>query len=78
MRLTALLCSAFVTGTLATTAATVDFANNTGSPKHLASGTLYGLPDDENQIPVNSLCGYGTLFAKSKVGSLLHGYRLAI
>ncbi|CAN8097450.1 unnamed protein product [Discula destructiva] len=34
-----------------TTTAVVNFGNNTGTPKHLASGTLYGLPDTVSQIP---------------------------
>ena len=33
------------------TTAVVNFSNNTGTPKHLASGILYGLPDTPNQIP---------------------------
>lgn len=49
----AFLSSVFITGTLATTAAVVNFANNTGAPEHLASGTLYGLPENGNQIPVS-------------------------
>lgn len=31
--------------------AVVNFGNNTGTPQYLASGTLYGLPDDVSQIP---------------------------
>lgn len=31
--------------------AVVNFGNNTGTPQHLASGTLYGLPDSTSQIP---------------------------
>lgn len=34
-----------------TTTAVVNFGNNTGAPQHLASGTLYGLPDATTQIP---------------------------
>lgn len=34
-----------------TTTAVVNFGNNTGTPQHLASGTLYGLPDATTQIP---------------------------
>ena len=30
--------------------AVVDFSKNIGSPQHLASGTLYGLPDAQSQI----------------------------
>lgn len=33
------------------TTAVVNFGNNTGTPQHLASGTLYGLPDNTTQIP---------------------------
>lgn len=33
------------------TTAIVNFGNNTGAPRHLASGTLYGLPDAVAQIP---------------------------
>ena len=32
--------------------AAVNFSNNTGTPQHLASGLLYGVPDTLNQIPV--------------------------
>lgn len=38
-------------GRQSTTTAIVNFGNNTGAPKHLASGTLYGLPDVAGQIP---------------------------
>ncbi|KAH9821489.1 glycoside hydrolase superfamily [Melampsora americana] len=31
--------------------AVVDFSKKTGAPKHLASGTLYGIPDSSTQIP---------------------------
>lgn len=31
--------------------ATVDLGVNTGSPAHLASGIIYGIPDTPNQIP---------------------------
>lgn len=34
-----------------TVTAVVNFGNNTGTPQHLASGTLYGLPDVTTQIP---------------------------
>ena len=30
---------------------TVNLNNNTGTPNHLASGVLYGIPDTPNQIP---------------------------
>jgi len=31
--------------------AVVDFSVNTGTPKKLASGFIYGIPDTKNQIP---------------------------
>jgi hypothetical protein len=31
--------------------ANVNFNNNTGSPQHLASGILYGVPDQQGQVP---------------------------
>ncbi|KAJ5080809.1 hypothetical protein N7456_013519 [Penicillium angulare] len=34
-----------------TVTAQVNFNNNTGTPEHLASGLLYGVPDTLNQIP---------------------------
>jgi hypothetical protein len=39
--------------------ATVNFGNNTGTPKHLASGILYGVPDQANQIPSSFYTGMG-------------------
>lgn len=35
----------------ATGVATVDVAEQTGPPRHLASGILYGIPDQPEQIP---------------------------
>lgn len=31
--------------------AAVNFNDNTGTPEHLASGILYGIPDTQGQIP---------------------------
>lgn len=80
MHLVAFLSSVFITGTLATTAAVVNFANNTGAPEHLASGTLYGLPENGNQIPVSLslVCCYEDLLAKAGIGRILQRYWLAI
>lgn len=39
--------------------ASVNFGNNTGTPKHLASGILYGVPDQQNQIPSSFYTGMG-------------------
>lgn len=41
------------------TTAVVNFGNNTGTPQHLASGTLYGLPDVVSQIPANFFSDIG-------------------
>lgn len=52
---TSLLCvSVTLAGPLLqrdTVTAIVNFANDTGTPAHLASGTLYGLPNNPGQIP---------------------------
>lgn len=42
-----------------TTTAVVNFGNNTGAPQHLASGTLYGLPDATTQIPSSFFTNIG-------------------
>lgn len=42
-----------------TTTAVVNFGNNTGTPQHLASGTLYGLPDAVSQIPTHFFTDIG-------------------
>lgn len=34
-----------------TGASTVHLGENTGNPQHLASGFIYGMPDNETQIP---------------------------
>jgi hypothetical protein len=46
------LASAGPVRTRDTVTAQVNFNNNTGTPQHLASGLLYGVPDTLNQIPV--------------------------
>jgi len=38
---------------------TVNLGNNTGTPQHLASGTLYGLPNHVNQIPTHFFTDIG-------------------
>lgn len=38
--------------------AVVNFSNNTGTPQHLASGLLYGVPDTLDQIPVGHRSNY--------------------
>lgn len=59
-----LLCSLVATahpleGRADTVTANVNFSNNTGTPKHLASGILYGVPDQANQIPSSFYTGMG-------------------
>ena len=59
-----LLCSLAVSahpleGRADTVTANVNFSNNTGTPKHLASGILYGVPDQQNQIPSSFYTGMG-------------------
>lgn len=41
------------------TTSNVNFSENNGSPQHIASGMLYGIPDQPNQIPGNLLTGMG-------------------
>lgn len=60
MHLTYLISCAFFVGALSgplkqrgPTPATVDFANDTGTPHQLASGILYGIPNNPDQIPVS-------------------------
>ena len=47
------------------TTAVVNFSNNTGTPKHLASGILYGLPDTPNQIPSQFYTDMGFNYARA-------------
>ena len=59
-----LLCSLAVSahpleGRADTVTANVNFSNITGTPKHLASGILYGVPDQQNQIPSSFYTGMG-------------------
>jgi hypothetical protein len=49
------LASASPLTTRDTVTAQVNFNNNTGTPQHLASGLLYGVPDTQDQIPVRCL-----------------------
>ena len=39
--------------------AVVNLNNNTGTPSHLASGFIYGVPDTANQIPSTFYTGMG-------------------
>lgn len=57
--------AAFVVGAFASPAkrdsitAVVNLSNNTGSIDHLASGTLYGVPDRADQIPTSFYTNMG-------------------
>lgn len=43
----------------------VNLGNNTGSPEHLASGILYGIPDTPDQIPQNLYEDMGFNYARA-------------
>jgi len=51
--------------TRADNTAAVNFGNNTGTPKHLASGILYGVPDKANQIPSSFYTGLGVNYLRA-------------
>lgn len=44
---------------------TVNLGNNTGTPAHLASGILYGIPDTPNQIPDHFYTDIGFNYARA-------------
>ncbi len=48
-----------------TITSTVNLGNNTGSPEHLASGFIYGLPDTQNQIPDHFYTDIGFNYARA-------------
>lgn len=43
----------------------VNLSNNTGTPHHLASGVLYGIPDKANQIPDHFYTDIGFNYARA-------------
>lgn len=43
----------------------VNLGNNTGTPQHLASGVLYGIPDTANQIPDHFYTDMGFNYARA-------------
>lgn len=45
--------------------ATVDLAKPSGTPQHLASGLLYGIPDQPNQIPSSFYTDMGFNYARA-------------
>lgn len=57
--------------------AIVDFSQNTGAPKHLASGILYGLPDDQNQIPRELLEGFGFNYCRAAGAQVGNGWSVS-
>lgn len=44
---------------------TVNLSNNTGTPAHLASGFIYGIPDTANQIPDHFYTDIGFNYARA-------------
>lgn len=56
--------------------AVVNFANDTGTPQHLASGLLYGVPDAKNQIPVSNFVYQTTQLTPA--AALFHRHRLQL
>ena len=49
--------------------ATVDIANLSGAPQHLASGFLYGIPIKQNQVPDHFYTDMGFNYGRSGGGS---------
>lgn len=45
--------------------AVVNLGNNTGSPAHLASGILYGIPDNQDQMPNHFFTDIGFNYARA-------------
>ncbi|PMD24212.1 glycoside hydrolase family 39 protein [Hyaloscypha hepaticicola] len=64
-----LLCAAVVAASPLeqrdTVTSTVNLGNNTGSPQHLASGFIYGIPDTPNQIPDHFYTNIGFNYARA-------------
>ncbi|KAF2149125.1 glycoside hydrolase family 39 protein [Myriangium duriaei CBS 260.36] len=57
--------------------AKVDLSTNLGSPKHLASGFIYGIPDTANQIPDHFYQNIGFNYARAggaQLGSPARGW----
>ncbi|KAK4495186.1 hypothetical protein PRZ48_013513 [Zasmidium cellare] len=67
---TVALCSSWALGSTllprqsSSNTAVVDLSVNNGSPKHLASGVLYGIPDTPNQIPDSFYTDMGFNYAR--------------
>lgn len=56
--------------------AVVNFANDTGTPQHLASGLLYGVPDAKDQIPVSKFVSQ--MMQLIPAAALFHRHRLQL
>ncbi|KAE9379028.1 glycoside hydrolase family 39 protein [Stipitochalara longipes BDJ] len=67
--LLSLLCAAVVAASPLeprdTITSTVNLGNNTGTPEHLASGFIYGIPDTANQIPDHFYTDIGFNYARA-------------
>jgi hypothetical protein len=48
-----------------TVTSTVNLGNNTGTPQHLASGFIYGIPDLPDQIPDHFYTDIGFNYARA-------------
>lgn len=57
--------------------AMVDFSQNTGTPKHSASGILYGLPDDQGQMPRDLLSGFGFNYCRAAGAQVGNGWSIS-
>ena len=57
-----------------TTGPIINFGEKTGAPQHLASGILYGLPDDNTQIPSDLLSGFGFNYNRGAGAQVGHGW----
>src|SRR5450756_2355323 len=67
--LLSLLCAAVVAAIPLeqrdTVTSTVNLGNNTGTPQHLASGFIYGIPDRPDQIPDHFYTDIGFNYARA-------------
>jgi hypothetical protein len=52
----------------------IDLKKKLGTSRHLASGILYGLPDDIHQIPFDLLEGFGFNYNRGAGAQVGHGW----
>lgn len=69
LSLLSLLCAAVVAASPLeqrdTITSIVNLGNNTGTPQHLASGFIYGIPDHPDQIPDHFYTNIGFNYARA-------------